>query len=339
MGFFSKWGCAGLVLAFMLAGTAGAQLGGPTLPGLPDEKAGDAGNDKGEFKIGFPQPKEWHDAEQNRIERAVKNAGLEYKRYEFGRFTLYCSNARSKSLVAMLTKLEKALVKRFPKTICNASSSQSAHIVVVEGDSEWARWVNACMDSYEQDGIKFRFGPEDDPRPKLIAGNGFVLPALCVARAGNGRSNESISRFAAYSVGHLMMGRAGGQKQPVGLQTGFGDLAEAMAHRTPSVMLWSYVERDLGQARDWRSVVKDKFEARKIQDPTDPWGYTTDSMQIEHYAECWSLVATLADDPKKFAEVVSMVRNGESSLSDAIREVYKIKDKDLLKAWYRFVSR
>lgn len=290
------------------------------------------------FKVGFPDPEHWHLSEQKRVERAIKNAGLGYERIELTRATLYCNAKRAGALTPLLKRLEGMLIKRFPASIANASSPKSAHIIIVDGISEWSNWVDALMDSYEKDGMKFSFGPEADAKAHLKKTSGFFLPALATAHADM-RSDENVSRFSTYALGHLMMARAGGKDQPAGLTTGFGDLAEATAMGTPSVMIYSYEKRDLKQEGGWKEVVKKLFEAKKIDNATAPWGYTTDTMKPENYAECWSMVSTLAEAPDKFAKAVQMVREDQKPMNVAVNEVYEMQDMDVLKAWYKWVSK
>lgn len=310
------------------AGPADADGGDDAVENADDAEA---------FKVGFPDPEHWHNSEQARIERAVKNAGLGYQRIELTRATLYCSATRARKLAPLLKKLESSLIRRFPASIVNASSPKSAHIVIVEGESEWRTWVDALMDSYEKDGMNFRFGPEGDPREHLKQGTGFLLPACACAKVGT-RSDENIARFSTYSLGHLMMARAGGKDQPVGLTTGFGDLAEEMAMGTPSVMIYSYEKRDLKQGGGWKDVVKKLFQEKKITNATAPWGYETASMKPENYAECWSMVSMLSTAPDKFAKAVQMVRESDKSMNVVINEVYGKQDIEILKAWQKFAN-
>ncbi|MEO0474665.1 MAG: hypothetical protein AAF085_01665 [Planctomycetota bacterium] len=290
-----------------------------------------------DFPVGFPDGDGWHNAEQARIERAMLAAGLGYDRIELTRATLYASDARARKLVPLMKKLEGMLIKRFPTSISNASSPKSAHIVIVDGASEWGNWVDALVDSYAKDGIRFSFGPEGDPKDRLKRGNGFLLPAVACAKADS-RSDENIARFATYSQGHLMMARAGGKDQADGLTTGFGDLAEEMAMKTPSVMIYSYEERDLNQEGGWAQVVKKLFKEKKITNVTAPWGYETSSMKPVNYAECWSLVSMLSSDPDKFAKAVRMVREEGKSMNVAVNEVYGMEDRKLLEAWYKYAN-
>ncbi|MFK7790705.1 MAG: hypothetical protein AB8C95_14585 [Phycisphaeraceae bacterium] len=304
----------------------------------PDAENPDAPADQEALKVGFPDPDHWHNAEQARIERAMKNAGLGYKRIELTRATLYCNDARARKLAPLLKKLEGMLIKRFPASIANASSPQSAHIVIVDGESEWSNWIDAVVDSYAKDGMNFSFGPGADTKTKLKEVSGFLFPACAVAKVGT-RSDENIARFATYSLGHLMMARAGGKNQPAGLTTGFGDLSEEMAMGTPSVMIYSYEKRDLKQDGGWRDVVKNLFKAKKIDNVTTPWGYETASMKPENYAECWSIVSMLSSAPDKFAEAVKMVRETDKSMNVALNEAYELDDRKLLEAWYKFANR
>lgn len=299
---------------------------------------GDAEKDAGKLKVGFTDPDHWHAAEQNRIERAIKDAGLAYKRIELSRVTLYSSDARARKLAPILKKLEGTLIKRFPASIASASSPKSTHIVIVDGESEWRNWVDALLDSYEKDGMKFSFGPDADAKTQLKQGSGFLLPACACAKVGT-RSDENVARFATYSLGHLMMARAGGKGQPVGLKTGFGDLAEEIAMGTPSVMIYSYEKRDLKQEGGWKDVVKRQFKEKKITNAASPWGYVTSTMQPEHYAECWSMVSMLSSAPDKFAKAVQAVREDETVMNAAVNEVYGVDNKKLLEAWYKHANR
>lgn len=304
---------------------------------VPGDDAADNADNAEVFKVGFPDPEHWHISEQARIERAVKNAGLGYKRIELTRATLYCSASRAKKLTPLLKKLESSLIRRFPASIASASSPKSAHIVIVEGESEWNNWVDALLDSYEKDGMNFSFGPEADARTQLKQGTGFLLPACACAKVGT-RSDESIARFSTYSLGHLMMARAGGKDQPKGLTTGFGDLAEEMAMGTPSVMIYSYEKRDLKQGGGWKDVVKKLFQEKKITNATAPWGYETASMKPENYAECWSMVSMLSTAPQMFAKAVKMVREEDKPMNVAVNEVYGKQDLEILKAWSKFAN-
>ena len=306
--------------------------------GPADADGGDeAVEDVEEFKVGFPDPEHWHIAEQARIERAIKNAGLGYQRIELTRATLYCNATRARKLAPLLKKLESSLIRRFPASISNASSPKSAHIVIVEGESEWNNWVDALLASYKKDGMTFNFGPGDDAGTQLKQGTGFLLPACACAKVGT-RSDENISRFSTYSLGHLMMARAGGKGQGVGLTTGFGDLAEEMAMGTPSVMIYSYEKRDLKQDGGWKDVVKKLFQEKKITNATAPWGYETASMKPENYAECWSMVSMLSTAPDLFAKAVRMVREDGKSMNVAVNEVYGKQDLEILKAWQKFAN-
>jgi len=317
------------------------EVSGPAEDEPPGEGGDDAGpGEPGAFPVGYPNPAGWHAAEQQRIERAVDSAGLGYKRIEFKRFTLYCNERRARALAPMLKKLEHQLIAKFPASIRNASSPKSAHLVIVDGQTQWSNWVDSVFASYKQDGINFSFGPGGDGMlDEVKKGPGFILPDCSVCNANTRSDDESVARYAAYSVGYLMMGEAGGKEQPKGLRTGFGNYAEALAMGSPSVMIYSYEKRDLGKADAWRDLVIQRFENKDIDGVSKPWNYDTADMKIEHYAECWSYVSTLAEAPDQFAAAVGMLRDGEAKMFDAVLKAYEVGDRDLLKAWYRYVKR
>lgn len=311
----------------------------------PAEEGGEGGEEAeaekaGDFPVGYPNSDGWHNAEKQRVERAVKAAGLGYKRIELTRCTIYCSARRATKLAPMLKQIEAGLIKRFPESLRNASSPKSAHIVVVDGESQWRNWVEACVDSYAKDGINFRFGNEDDPKQRLINGGGYMLRTLAAENANKSSSDQSVARFVAYSLGHLMMNQAGGSKVHNGLVTGFGNLTEVMAHRTPTVTVYSYIDREIGGADGgWKGLTAKRFNDKQITSVSAPWGYETSAMKIEHYAECWSMVSTLAEAPDKFAKTVSMLREDATAMHLGVQEVYQLEDRKLLEAWYKYVSR
>ena len=315
------------------------------LDAKPEPAGGDDAKDEGgaeaagDFPVGYPHPQGWHAAEKNRIERAMQAAGLGYKRIEFGRVSLYCNARRAGQLTPMLKNLEKQLTATFPASISNACAPQSAHIILVDGDSEWNNWVDAFFDSYEKDGIRFSFGPEVDARTQIKNGGGSYMPTVAMTNAGKMKNDEAVGRFAAYATGHLMMQMAAGMKQPHGLRTGFANYAEAVAYKTPSVLVYSYEKRDLGQGNAWKNSVLQRFNNKEITKISKPWNYSTSDMKFEHYAECWSYVSTLAAAPDKFAKAVGIVREGKSGMFDAVNETYGMKEIDMLKTWYKFVSK
>lgn len=320
---------------------------GEPMPGVePGEVPGEPGErpvgvpgaqpGAGEFGVGWAMPAAFHPQEKLRVERAVA-AALGYQRHELSRVTLYCNDRRARRLVPMLRELEARLIAMFPKSLVNACDPRSAHIVIVDGDSEWNSWVDACFASYEKDGITFNFGPEGDAIPKLKAGSGYMLPHLAAVNATKIGNDEMVARFAAYDVGHLMMTPAAGREGPDSLVTGFGDFTEALVFGNPSVKVYSYVERDQEQMQGWLQTVQQRFSNREITTAHHVWRYTTAEMVSYQYAEAWSLVTTLCQAPEKFAAAVLLVQQG-MSMAQAVEEVYGLDERKLLEAWFRFVN-
>lgn len=308
-------------------------------PDAPDQQPADAeANPADAYPIGYPMPAGWHAAEKQRVLRAMEAAGLGYRRIEFTRFTLYCNDRRAAQLVPILRSLEQQLIARFPASISNATSPDSAHIVIVDGTSEWSNWVDALFASYKQDGITFNFGPDANGPDAFRDMPGFMLGSLVSGNATKRINDESTNRFAAYAVGYLMMGKAGGKEQPDALQSGFGNLTETMAFNDPSVMIYSYVKRDLKQDDAWKTLVAKRFNDRQITSTNQVWGYETASMKPEHYAESWSYVSTLAMAPEKFANAVELIRTQEARATGAFNRTYELEDIKLLEAWYRYAT-
>lgn len=324
-------------------GEPGAPMPGEVEPGLPGVPGGlpgaqpGADNGGGEFGVGWAMPEAFHPQEKLRVERAVA-AALGYERHELSRVTLYCNARRARRLVPMLRELEAKLIATFPKSLVNACDPRSTHIVIVDGASEWNNWVDACFASYEKDGITYSFGPEANSTERLKAGSGYMLPHLAAVHADKISNDEMVARFAAYDVGHLMMNVAAGSGGPDGLVTGFGGFTEAMVFGTPSVTVYSYVERDnQEQMQSWLQTVQQRFRNREITTAHHVWNYSTDEMVSHQYAEAWSLVTTLCQAPEKFAAAVLLVKQGKS-MAEAVEEVYGLDERKLLEAWFRYVN-
>jgi len=270
------------------------------------------------------------------VVRAVA-ASLGYQRIELSRVTLYCNERRARRLGPMLAELEKKLIATFPKSLVNACDPRSAHIVIVDGATEWNNWVDACFASYAQDGIEYSFGPGGLDKDRLKQGSGYMLPHLAAVNAGKLADDELVGRFAAYDVGHLMMIPAsnGG---PSSLITGFGDFTETLAFGNPTVTVYSYVEREAERANmSWLQIVQQRFKEGKIKSAHHVWNYTTAEMVMHEYAEAWSLVTTLAMAPDKFAAAVRLKQLGKS-MPEAIEEAYGLDERRLLEAWFKFVN-
>ncbi|XAM00760.1 hypothetical protein OT109_05080 [Phycisphaeraceae bacterium D3-23] len=225
------------------------------------------------------------------------------------------------------------------------STRARAHIVVVDGESEWARWLNAFQTSYEQDGITYPATPEGDFKTRMADSPGYTTGILSAVRGDRAQSREGLHRTVTYHLGHLMMT---GASRPDGmfenaphdaLVTGFGNLVETMAMGSPSVMVYSYTERNLNGAQSWPEMVAERFRAGKITTVISVWNFSTDTMEPEHYAEGWSMVSLLSEAEDKFAQAVLGVQRGEGSMAEAVRAAYEIEDVRLLAGWRQWAGR
>jgi len=335
-----QWGFDGDQIDIIKRIAAGEDV--PDEAEMPAEGEGDgeAGAEvEDEFGVGYPNPESFHEAEKTRVERGIGNANLGYERYEFTRITLYCTDRRARTLVPLLRELERNVIARFPENIANAIDMRSAHIVVIDGESEWQRWLESSFDSYEEDGITFTFVRGEEPKDSLSDGSGYLLNALGAIHADKHQSDESIERQVAYNFGHLMMNMAGGPEGPDGLVTGFGDLTETMAKGSPTVMVYSYVERELTGDDAWAASVGKRMSDGEIRSVLNVWGYSTDEMTPPQYAEAWSMVSLLCEAPDKFGQAVLAVQREEESMAQAVRDAYEITDDRLLQGWARYTQR
>lgn len=319
----------------------------------PGDAEMDEGEDAGEgdegvaddYAVGYREGDGTHDAEKQRIERAIEAAHLGYERVELSRVTLYCERRRARALAELLAATERAVIDRFPASIANAIDPRSAHIVVVDGESEWARWLAAFQDSYEQDGITYPPTPEGDFKTRMASSPGYTTGIISAVRGDLMSSDEQLQRSVTYHLGHLMMTGAsrpnGFLERPAhdALVTGFGNLVETMAMGSPSVMVYSYTERELGGDESWAQRVQGRFRERKITGVTEVWTFSTDSMAPGQYAEAWSIVSLLSQAPDKFADAVLLVQQEETSMPEAVRTAYELEDARLLQGWQQWAGR
>ncbi|MEM9416438.1 MAG: hypothetical protein AAGA29_13330 [Planctomycetota bacterium] len=345
-----RWGFSEAQIEQLRRIAAGEDPGEAVVPGDAAADGGDAGGDAGavgddDFPVGYRDGDATHDAEKVRIERAIAAAQLGYERIELGRVTLYCSARRARELGELLMQTERAVLDRFPPSITNAIDPRSAHIVVIDGDSEWANWLNAFQASYEQDGITFPINGDGDFKTRMADSPGYTTGIVAATRGDKTENREALHRQVTYDLGHLMMA---GASRPDGffehpphdaLVTGFGNLVETMAMGSPSVMVYSYTERDLGGANAWPQMVREQFRTDKITNVTSVWNYSTDTMKPEHYAEGWSMVSLLSEAEDKFARAVLGVQRGEGSMAESVRGAYELEDARLLAGWRQWAGR
>ncbi|MFI4860666.1 MAG: hypothetical protein ACIAXF_08305 [Phycisphaerales bacterium JB063] len=341
-----QWGFSEAQIEQLQRIAAGEAPGEADMPADAGGEAAD-GDQDAEFPVGYRDNAGTHEGEKRRIERAIADAALGYERLELGRVTLYCSPQRARELGELLVLTERAVIERFPDSITNAIDPRSAHIVVVDGDSEWARWLAAFQASYAQDGITFPANPEGDFKARMANSPGYTTGILSAVRGDLMENREALHRSVTYHLGHLMMNRA---SRPDGffesaphdaLVTGFGNLVETMAMGSPSVMVYSYTyeDRGLDGPSAWPDMVRERFREGKIDDVTSVWNFSTDTMQPGHYAEAWSMVSLLCEAEDKFAQAVLQVQRDEGAMAEAVRGAYEIEDARLLAGWRQWAGR
>lgn len=339
-----QWGFSEAQVEQLRRIAAGEDPGDAAMPDEAGEGDAEGGGEADEFAVGYREQEGMHEAEKQRIGRAIEAAALGYERIELARVTLYCSARRARSLSEILAQTERAVIARFPACITNAIDPRSAHIVVVDGDSEWRNWLAAMQESYAQDGITFPENAEGDFKARMQDSPGYTIGVLAAVRGDLAESQQELHRDVTYHLGHLMMH---GASRPDGffegaahdaLVTGFGDLVETMAMGSPSVMVYSYTERDLNNDASWAQMVQGRFREGKISNVTEVWTFSTDAMEPGQYAEAWSMVSLLSEAPDKLGEAVLSVQREEHSMAAAVRAAYEIEDARLLQGWQRYAG-
>jgi hypothetical protein len=233
-----------------------------------------------------------------------------------------------------LQQVQKLLAQRFPEPLATGIDPRAANIALLESRYEYERWIRALYKVHEEAGLKFE---GVDPLATMLKTNSIFVKGIfsvCL----EGMDAESIRRRLAFSVGYQYMEQMTDNKGPDALRTGFGNLAEVMMFREPTMTVQSgYNPRNLNlQGPRWADMVRQRFAQNKVESLGQALNYSTRSMTLEEYADAWSLAEFLASEPRNMAELSTALEQG-TDVAEALKKVYGLDDAGLMKHWRQFV--
>ena len=126
---------------------------------------------------------------------------------------------------------------------------------------------------------------------------------------------------------------------PDALKNGFGNVTETMMFADPGTTVVSgYSDRRIeGSRTRWIDLVRQRFAQRKNGSVANVLAYTTQTMNVDEYAEAWTLTNTLASDPRNFCELITSLAKGTAAPA-AVSEVYGVKEDEVYRHWQQAVT-
>jgi len=307
----------------------GGALGVPPGGGLGAAPAQDGG-----FKPDAADLAQYEQMEKI-IKRTMEITGLGLVATDNNHIRIIANPQLGQRFAPDVRRIEGIIKQQFPQPLASGVDKRHANVAIFPIRSEYEKWIKAYLRAVEEAGGTWEKNAEE----LAVKASSVHFPGLyniCL----EGMPEEAARRSVAYSVGYLYMGQLTRYKTFDALQTGFGNITEVMLFRTPSVMVKSgYVDRQIGGGGNpWADAVRAQFQAGRIQSIDQVTTYSTDFMEMPHYAEAWSLTTLLATNAKQFAELVMALRNGGEGLNSVL-QTYKLEQQAMLKAWFQFAQR
>jgi len=270
-----------------------------------------------------------------RVKKIVALSNTAVKAHGTPHITLLANPRVAAQALPVLEQVQKLIAARFPEPIASGVDYRGSNIALLESRYEYENWMKALVKVHQDSGLKFQ---SQDPLKAMLASDSVFVQGLFSVNL-QGMDAEAVRRRLAFSAGFQYMEQLTGNNAPAALRTGFGNLAEVMMFREPTITVLSgYTDRRLGAQRArWVDLVRQKFAANKVASVANALVYTTGTMTLDQYAEAWSLTEFLASAPQNYAELVVELEKGTDPAT-AIENIYGLKDEALLKRWTQFVQ-
>jgi hypothetical protein len=284
----------------------------------------------------------YRDRVRAEVEQICKRSGAELSPVETVHFTLWAAKDIHKTFLPDIQKLEKMLETRFPEPIRSGLDKRSAHIVLIKRRYEYEKWIRAlfevCKYRYEQRGpqaLTIQQQLEFALKSKGYYCNEWVVSCLEDA------TPDVQHRTVGTAVGYLYMVQLGQFSSTGPLCTGFASCLESTLAGSPTIMICGQMygadTRNLaGENRMWINIVRQRIIAKQVTPVAELLKIDTSRMTRDHYAEAWTLVWLLANQPEKFAKLVAALQYNKSDLA-VIKDVYGWDEKQLTAEWHKFV--
>jgi len=228
-------------------------------------------------------------------------------------------------------RLEAAVARQFPGPLAQSVDRRGVAVAVVDGESEYAKWIAAVEKAHEESGIGFEAGEmtfaEQARRAPAIYMDG-ITSVQATADAEHVR-RTLVHAVGFHAFGQLTRGRCGDA-----LQSGFANVAEAMVFNSPGTTVkGGYAGREIGAAATtWPQLVKQRFADGSAGSVGQVLAGTFGVMEMPQYAECWSFTSVLCMKPAAFNDLILELREGAAPLS-AIEKVYAADEAALGQGW------
>jgi len=276
------------------------------------------------------------DAEAEAIDRivtgAVAEAGVRFTVVGGARCRVFSGPGVPPQLAADARQVEARLAAALPKSFVAGIDKRAVNLLIVASRSEYAKLLGAVSGAGESNGM--RFATDDGRGLEQLAGGkaALYLPGvttICLEAA----TPEQARRTVAHAVGFHALQHASRRQAGDALASGFGSVVETLLFNTPSVTVaGGYADREVGGAEAWPLAVKQRVIDQQIRGLAATLGRSLATMEMPDYAECWSLTAVLARDPKKFAAAITSMRDGAAPL-EAILAAYGKDEETLVMEW------
>jgi hypothetical protein len=285
------------------------------------------------------------DAQRDRtleeIKKINKASGADLPPAEAEHVTLWAAKDIQAAFLPDIKKLEKFLQTKCKEPLRSGLDKRAAHVVLIKRRYEYEKWMKAMFDIMGD-----RFQQTDNPggiaewKASIIKGPGLFCTEFVVFCL-EGLQPDYQHRLAAAGVGYMYFVQLAEYRQPDPLCTGFANGTETVVAGTPSVLIFnnSYgnMNRNLGaDPKAWIHLVQQRIAARQVSPVGQLLKMDTSNMVLPNYAEAWSLVALLAQQPAKFAELVLALRENKAAL-EVIEKVYGWDEKKLTEEWHKYV--
>ena len=288
------------------------------------------------------------DAQRDRIFQEMKQVVIKSKAairpIESQHVTLWVGKETQQTYLPDLEKLEKFFHTKCAEPIRSGLDKRSTHIVLLKDHAEYQAWWRTMFRLFAE-----RFEEKDNPggsvhfREEVLKGRSFTGSAFATVTL-EGQVAENVRRNVAASVACIYFTQLAQQHRQEGmgpLQAGFVDWVESGTCGSPTVMFGSIIYHQetrypARSSKAWTILVRQHVANGRATPLPELLKMGTSKMTELQFAEAWTLVGLLNQQPAKFGKLLLAIRKGGSDLG-AIEKVYGWDEKKLTKEWRAYV--
>jgi len=244
--------------------------------------------------------------------------GLHFSAVETRHVTLYGQDAVSelKSIAEHLEKLTGHLETITGFTVLTPCRPDQESIFVLNDQNSYDAMLSKA------------FGQKGDSLAFKVATSTSQQACLFWPKKPIPRTNIAVFNFAS-----MLIQNATNTKCPPWLREGFAAYCEKAIMGNNMNYTIAYEVNEVKFEKDWNAQIKKFAEDRKLKKWNEMFPIDMISLGPLKYLTCYSMVSFLVKaDPKAFAKMVAMIRDGEPSIT-AVEKAYGRKIDDLQAAW------